>query len=512
MSVTLSEVKRAARAHRAPLAGESAGYLVLAIADQVLQAPRRVQVDDVQLAEDGGLRVISAQASSEEEAELSLRRTLDQLLGVASSGSAALTRASRRTATLGLAGLVRELEAALIPVNRAAARRALSRLHRETARALESGNLPADDSPAAAPALLEPAAPQQAAAPVEAPAPVEVALSASAQATPRLPVESVISEARAAGPEPLRAAPLLVPVPVIAASTDVEPHELPLDRDIVTEIDQDLETPARIAPVETVVASLLADSHLDGVVSALCDALPAPPQLVESDPMTVALAVRPLPALAAEAEPELLFDIDVELESEEPAAIQEIEAIDAVDSSAAPTVMRAIAVEPVAPANDDDSECETRALPVEALTKPEPVILRKTLRPLLETAPKPSDPAPKPSDPEPLPETPTLGTLAAALPILDATQIAEMTVAAELARDLASLAEASSDHTERMPEAAPLPPGVSMLESKKSDVNELLASFQVAEPDVNVNQGLCRAIKEMAELDLTPAPFVALIR
>jgi hypothetical protein len=49
-----------------------------------------------------------------------------------------------------------------------------------------------------------------------------------------------------------------------------------------------------------------------------------------------------------------------------------------------------------------------------------------------------------------------------------------------------------------------------MVESKKSDVKELLSAFQVAEPDVN--PGLCRAIKEMAELDLTPAPFAALIR
>ena len=64
--------------------------------------------------------------------------------------------------------------------------------------------------------------------------------------------------------------------------------------------------------------------------------------------------------------------------------------------------------------------------------------------------------------------------------------------------------------TEPMPEVAPLAPGVAMVPTKKSDVHELLSSFQVAEPDVN--QGLCRAIKEMAELDLTPAPFAALIR
>ena len=49
-----------------------------------------------------------------------------------------------------------------------------------------------------------------------------------------------------------------------------------------------------------------------------------------------------------------------------------------------------------------------------------------------------------------------------------------------------------------------------MVESKRSDVHELLSSFQVAESDAN--PGLCRAIKDMAELDLTPGPFAALIR
>ncbi len=147
MSVTLSEVKRAAKAYRAPLAGESAGYLVLALADQVLSAPRLVDTSDIQLTEDGGLRVLSGRATSDTEAELGLRRALDALLLVASSGSAALTRASRRTSPVGLAGLVRELEAALIPVNRAAARRALARLHRETARAVSSGTLPDEELP-----------------------------------------------------------------------------------------------------------------------------------------------------------------------------------------------------------------------------------------------------------------------------------------------------------------------------------------------------------------------------
>ncbi|MEI9939777.1 MAG: hypothetical protein WDO69_21360 [Pseudomonadota bacterium] len=443
MSVTLSEVRRAARAHRAPLAGESVGYLVLAIADQVLQAPRLVQAADVQLTEDGALRVVSGHASSDADAELSLRRALDQLLLVASSGSAALTRASRRTAPLGLSSLVRELEAALIPVNRSAARRALARVHRETARALESGSLPEDDE------AQEPA--------------------------PAMP--------------PAIAAPV-VPPAVPPAVELCEPNQ---KTELESELDQDLETPALVAAVLPVIP----ETQLDGVVSALCEQLPASPQFVESDALTSALAVRtvsaPVSAPAAEPEPEFLLEIDVEFDT------------DAVDSSAAPTVMRAVELGPVAlSAHDVPSEQTQLDLPVEARTRPEPVVLRKTLRPLLDLLPKPI------ADSEPLPQTPTLGTLATQLPILAPEQIAEMSVAASLAAELLESSRRSEDRTERMPEVLPLSPGVAMVESKKSDVTELLNSFQVAEPSASA--GLCRAIKEMADLDLTPAPFAALIR
>jgi hypothetical protein len=85
-----------------------------------------------------------------------------------------------------------------------------------------------------------------------------------------------------------------------------------------------------------------------------------------------------------------------------------------------------------------------------------------------------------------------------------------MSVAASLAAELLRISQENAERTLRMPEVLPLSPAVAMVASKKSDVNELLSSFQVAEPDVN--PGLCRAIKELAELDLTPAPFAALIR
>ena len=445
MNVTLSEVKRAAKAHRAPLAGESAGYLVLAIADQVLSAPRLVDATDIQLTEDGALRVLSGRASSEAEAELSLRRALDQLLLVASSGSAALTRASRRTAPIGLSGFVRELEAALIPVNRAAARRALARVQRETSRALASGSLPAEE-------------PESAVMPVQA--------------------------APASAPAPLTAStePLTVSTEALTVSTEPPPP--------------------------------IAESHLNSVLSALRNELLAPPEFQESDALTIALEVRPVsePSVArmAEAEPELEFDEDVEFEAD-------LEA-EAEDSSAAPTVMRAVQVKPVVFATAEAYDEAPSELPAEARTRPEPAVIRRSLRALL-----PSESLPPPFEAA-LPRTPALGSLAAQLPVLDAVQLAELALQAE--QDLEPTPELTVVTsapvmelvTELMPEVAPVPPGTAMVASRKSDVSELLNNFHISEhatagqPKESDEAQLRRAIKEMADLDLTPAPFAALIR
>jgi hypothetical protein len=453
MSVTLSEVKRAARAHRAPLAGESAGYLVLAIADQVLSAPRLVEASGIQLTEDGALRVLSGLASSDADAELSLRRALDQLLLVASSGSAALTRAGRRTAPLGLAALVRELEAALIPVNRSAARRALARVQRETSRALASGLLPAEEPEVVAEA--------QPIAPV-APAAVPVSVMPAVVVLPAVVAMPAVV-----------AAPAVFAMPAVFAA------------------------PAEVLPI--------AESHLDGVLTALCEELPAPAELQESDARTIALEVRPT-VVAPLAEPELEIDLDFDVDLEAEA--------EAVDSGAAPTVMRAVEVQSVVLSATDDFDVTPCELPAEARTRPEPAMIRKSLRAMLPAELPPPDPVA-------LPRTPTLGSLAAQLPVLDAAQLAQLLVESEpdpepeRAPDLTVVTSAPvmpvvEEGTEPMPEVAPLSPGVAMVASRKSDVSELLSSFHIEADDSN--QGLCRAIKEMADLDLTPAPFAALIR
>lgn len=191
MSVSLVEVMAAASQRLAPLSGECAGHAVLAAVDQLLTSPRLVGPADVLIEENGAVRLGHGQAADARGCDEALRGLLDGLLTVAHSGGAGLMRVGRRAATGDLAQLVKELEVALIPANRAAARRSLARLHRETSRAREAGNLEhqplpqltvrrasalpslSDASPPAGPALP----PVSSAPPTGAPAP-DVAASA----------------------------------------------------------------------------------------------------------------------------------------------------------------------------------------------------------------------------------------------------------------------------------------------------------------------------------------------
>ncbi|RYZ08955.1 MAG: hypothetical protein EOO73_06590 [Myxococcales bacterium] len=143
MTVSLVEIFAAARAHAAPLAAESAGYLLLGIADHVVSAPRVVAAEEVELSSDGVVRLRPNRGAigTTDGAEANVRRLLARALEVSSSVGPGLRRAAERTEETGLTSLVRELEVALIPVNRSAAKRALSRLHRETERARDAGKL-----------------------------------------------------------------------------------------------------------------------------------------------------------------------------------------------------------------------------------------------------------------------------------------------------------------------------------------------------------------------------------
>jgi hypothetical protein len=141
MTVTLLEVVAAAQKHAAALPGELAGYLLLATADQVAGAPRCPGIGDVALGEDGSVRVIGGAAATDSQAESRLRELFAFTLGRSAPVTAALTRVAQRPESGSVRGLIQELEAALIPLNRSASRRALSRLCRETMRAAARGTL-----------------------------------------------------------------------------------------------------------------------------------------------------------------------------------------------------------------------------------------------------------------------------------------------------------------------------------------------------------------------------------
>jgi hypothetical protein len=147
MSVSLLTVWRAARARAVPFTGESAGYLVLLACEEQTFAPRGVDLSNVWLDEAGGVKLRGREPSDDACAERELRQLLAQLLEVTSSPGIALVRAASRACCGSLAAFGAELTKALIPFNRAAARRALNRLYRETERAEAQGKL----APAAVP-------------------------------------------------------------------------------------------------------------------------------------------------------------------------------------------------------------------------------------------------------------------------------------------------------------------------------------------------------------------------
>jgi hypothetical protein len=246
MSVTLLEIMAAAHLRKASLAAEVAGYLALGVADQVLGAPRRPGPRDVMLGRDGALRVTGGAPASETDAETTLRELLLSLLEQASSVTPALVRSGKRPAQNGVEALIRELETALIPVNRGAAKRALARLYRDVNRARESGialdfevagrrpqtavkspvppvvvkSVELPDvlfaaEPSVAPALVAPVAPV---APMPAPLPV-------VPITPPEPAQELVT---------LEPANVEIPVDIIVSPTP-PPMEVDVELDIVTD-------------------------------------------------------------------------------------------------------------------------------------------------------------------------------------------------------------------------------------------------------------------------------------
>jgi hypothetical protein len=135
MDISLDRVLEAARARRATLTPEVAGYVILLAAQQLAAERSQVSAQSVLLDETGDVLVKRASAASELDIEAMLRELLGDLIAVCSSPPPAIVAVAERGSSGDLRGLVAELSAALIPINHSAAHRALARLYREARRA-----------------------------------------------------------------------------------------------------------------------------------------------------------------------------------------------------------------------------------------------------------------------------------------------------------------------------------------------------------------------------------------
>ena len=471
MSVKLHEIMSAARARSASLAAEVAGYLVLAAADQIAGAPRALGFDDVTLSDEGQVRVGGGHSADDAAAEHGLRAMLGLMLLDASSVTPGLLRAAHKGSGAGIEGLIREIEVALVPVNRAAARRALARLYRDVARARDSGRMAAWSAPALAPAPAAAAVPTRATPPalpeprVPTPAPVvaEIDLGAvlSRQSEPPAVAEGERSwltpESVAVMPVqwPAAAAPLdddelctAIPVFVEELRAETPRPALPYVPDLevpesapAPEVRRTSPEPVTV-PAPLVAPSAARDAGADSRTPLLGSALPvlelAPP-LESSEPTPGVLVL--VGDDATERVPSVMDEQDAEVER----ALAEVSAAFA-------------------------DLCD----PIEGLETHDPPVADHELV-YADAAPTPSPMLATPS-PVPAPSAPR-----------------------DVLSRLADRPERPARHEYAPPRYAP----------RKSDVSELLSGFGVAA--VRTERELCSDLKALAGVDETaPPPLVEL--
>lgn len=529
MTVSLREILAAARAHAAPLAAESAGYLLLAVADSVAVAPREVLADDVELSADGSvrLRASRARSSAEGEAELGVRRLLERALEVSSSVGPALRRAAAKREASGLGHLVRELETALIPVNRSAARRALARVHRETERARASGKLallpdeepqksevapvalpprvelappPAVEVVALAADFPEPVAPQPPTVqPPKVKRPVVVTpplltLSPPPPEATLAPLEVLLeSEPEGLGAPETPAEPELTPEPLIAEG---EPA--------LTKPEPVVERARQRAGNTPKLGTVITAQTLPGEEADMTERAP-PVVLDEGEELDIIVDVE-LPAIAAASQP---------LVDPEPSCLPDVLMAmvalhTGVEADEAPTRIRDVITAPrevlltPEPEQVDDAWLTQSSLEGvgtrEPIAEPEP---EPELEPMVETVTQ--------LEPEPIAELEPFAPMeqVEATCHLFESELAEPVVHEALTWDpgpvvSSALLPLAPALLIAAPEPEPSPYVPAVLPVRQSDVSELLDSFYVSEG--SEERELRGALKEMAGLELTPMP------
>lgn len=251
-SVTLGNALELVESRRIPIAPEVAGYLCLELAERALMQEGGLLPEGVFLGEEGSVAFVPR--SDGEVPDQFVRTLLHRLLEVSASRPPALWQCSTSTRP-GLEALVRELEAALIPLNRMASRRSLARLAREVKRVTQGVGRNAPSSVRRPPASVPP---------------------------PAAKLPPVIAPPRAAVASPSVAPPAVEPAPPSPPATPPRSSAPPAR---VSAIDELLNALDPVAAPTEVVAEDAARWQLKAIAGL--EPTPPPPNVVEqpeSDP------------------------------------------------------------------------------------------------------------------------------------------------------------------------------------------------------------------------------------
>jgi len=139
LGTTIEELIATMKERRVRIPSEIGAFIALEVCESLLEGPAAVRTSDVRVAEDGSISVFAPPGSAtSEEAARSIVALLGSLLVAAGTGVprvlVGLLEEGPTSGRWDLSSLRDDLEASLVPLNRAAARRVLARMLRETHR------------------------------------------------------------------------------------------------------------------------------------------------------------------------------------------------------------------------------------------------------------------------------------------------------------------------------------------------------------------------------------------
>jgi hypothetical protein len=156
LGTSVEDLVQTMKDRKVRIPSEIGAFIALETCEALMEGPARARTKDVRIADDGTISIYAPpNSATSEEAARSVVTLLSSLLLASGTGVpkalVTLLEKGPSSARWDLASLKNDLDASLVPLNRAAARRVLSRLLREAKRP-QSGR----PAPAAAPVVVAP--------------------------------------------------------------------------------------------------------------------------------------------------------------------------------------------------------------------------------------------------------------------------------------------------------------------------------------------------------------------